>query len=158
MFLWRICSNHKAKQKKLLLSIGVQLKLQNLLFFELSSKQSGLTIESSALRLKQLLPQVDSFSVRGTLHLSRSPKPLVCFERNLKFNFEKLFTQGTGLLRRKSYSILKLCKNVGTFLFLLHAVQGELLLFNNLHNSSGAPNRCLEYYTVKQLAPHQNKR
>ena len=133
-------------------------KLTQLLFFELSSNQSGLSIESSALRLKQLLPQVDSFSLRGTLHLSRSPKAMVCYEENLKFNFEKLLTQDTGLLRPESYSISKLCKNVFVFLFLLHAVQGELLLFNNLHNSSGAPNRCLEYYTVKQLAPHENKR
>ena len=123
-------------------------KLTQLLFFELSSNQSGLSIESSALRLKQLLPQVDSFSLRGTLHLSRSPKAMVCYEENLKFNFEKLLTQDTGLLRPESYSISKLCKNVFVFLFLLHAVQGEL--FNNLHNSHG----CLEYYSLARAAGH----
>ena len=146
-------SNQTLSQLALNWTISVETsKLTPSLFFELPTNKSGLSIESSALRLKQLLPQVDSFSVCGTLHLSRSHKALVWFEENLKFNFEKLFTQGTGLLRRESYSISKLCKNVGTFLFLLHAVQGELLLFNNLHNSSCAPNGCLEYYKVKQLA------
>ena len=50
-----------------------------------------------------ILPQVDSFSVRGTLHLSRSHKALVCYEENLKFNFEKLFTQDESLIQFRNF-------------------------------------------------------
>ena len=87
------------------------------------------------------------------------------------------FTQRTGMLQRESWIHFRTIVHQrhwsvktrvlfnfetlfeGWHIFvLLRAVQVELLLFNNLHNSSGAPNRCLEYFKVKQHAPHENKK
>ena len=97
-------SNQTLSQLALNWTISVETsKLTQSLFFDLSTKQSGLSIQSSALKLKQLPPQVDSFSVRGTLHLSRSHKALVCYEENLKFNFENLFTQDESLIQFRNF-------------------------------------------------------